>query len=68
MKYSVADQPVYGIGYVVATDAEEAYQLMRTSLEERNIGFRGERELETIELLAEQTAYPNCCTILYMVP
>jgi hypothetical protein len=41
---------------------------MRTSLEKRNIGFRGERELETIELLAEQTAYPNCCSILYMVP
>jgi hypothetical protein len=68
MKYSVADQPVYGVGYVVATDAEEAYQLMKTSLEKRDLGFRGDRELESIELMAEETTYPNCCHILYMVP
>lgn len=58
------DQP-HGIAYVVAADPADAYKKVRASLDERNLGFAKERELDKIELLAEVGNYPECGTALY---
>lgn len=57
---------IYGIAYVVAEDTEKAYKKVRDSLEKRDIGFKSDRELLQIELLAEDKNYPDCNTILYV--
>ena len=50
----------HGIAYVVATDPSEAYKKVRSSLDERKLGFQKDRELDKIELLAEVGNYPEC--------
>ena len=55
----------HGIAYVVAEDAAQAYKKVRTSLDERNLGFSKERELNKIELLAGEGDYPECGYTLY---
>ena len=57
---------MHGINYVVASDLTAAYAVVRKNLDEKDIGFEKDRELETIELLAEETDYPNCNVHLYM--
>lgn len=59
-------KPKHGIAYVVASDAEKAYQLVLKELKLRNFGTAGERELESIELIAEDVLYPNCGIRLYI--
>lgn len=56
----------YGYSYVVAEHATEAYNKVRESLDNRDLGFSKERELQQIELVAECTDYPDCGTILYL--
>ena len=56
----------HGVTYVVAENPDEAYCIVRAALDQRNLGFRGDREMRSIELLAEQTAYPDCGTTLYL--
>lgn len=58
--------PVWGIQYVVANDPTEAYQAVKQFLVRNSIGFPAERELDTIQLLAEDVAYPECKTILQL--
>jgi len=55
----------YGIAYVVAEDAAKAYQRVRDALDESNIGFKQEREMQKVELIAEETEYPACGFRLY---
>lgn len=55
----------YGVAYVVADNPDEAYRKLRESLEGRNIGFARDRELSTVELLAEAVPYPDCGIRLY---
>lgn len=57
---------IYGIAYVIADDAEQAYRKVRDSLEKREIGFKSDRELLQIEFLAEDNDYPDCNIILYV--
>lgn len=65
MTYSVTGT-IYGYSYVVATDPTEALKKVQDYLKEKDLGFSHERELDTIELLAEQSDYPKCRTILYL--
>jgi hypothetical protein len=58
--------PAQGIGYVVATGAEEAYQKVRKRLDENDIGFSSDRELDKVELLASDYIYTDTGTILYL--
>lgn len=46
--------------YSVASDPTTAYALVRDDLSNRNIGFKKDRELLSIELLAETGNYPDC--------
>jgi hypothetical protein len=55
----------YGIAFVIAENPNEAYEKVRKSLDNRDIGFDKDRELSSIELIAEQTLYPDCGYILY---
>lgn len=58
------DRP-HGVAYVVAGNPDEAYKKVRASLDERNLGFANERELDKVELLAEAGNYPECGRVLY---
>jgi hypothetical protein len=56
----------YGLNYVVATDPTEAYDKVRKFLDEYNLGFPGERELDTIELIADSCPHPYTNYRLYL--
>ena len=57
---------VEGISYVVATGAEEAYQKVKKRLDDKNYGFREDRELDKVELLASTYEYTDTKTLLYL--
>lgn len=53
-----------GVHYVVANGADEAYSTLRDEWNEANYGFTSDRELRTIELLAEERDFHNGRTVL----
>lgn len=55
-----------GNSFVIAKDTAEAYQKVREYLDSKDLGFRYERELDTITLLAEEGDYPECRTQLFL--
>jgi len=57
---------VHGIAYVVATDPTEAYNKLKNYLEKKDIGFRKDRELQTVELLASDYEYNDTDTMLFL--
>ena len=57
---------VHGISYVVAADPTEAYNKMRGYLDKKDIGFKRDRELHTIELLASDYEYNNTDIMLFL--
>lgn len=65
MTYSITST-VYGISYVVAYDAEEAYRKVKNALDKDNIGYSKDKALDKIELLAENDQYTDTNTILYI--
>lgn len=65
MKYS-ASGPVHGVSYVVAEDASQAYDKVRAYLDEKDLGFASERCMETVELIASASNYPECKTRLFL--
>ena len=50
----------YQTTYVVATDPTTAYDMVREYLEKRRLGTSNDREMEQIELIAEEGDYPKC--------
>ena len=56
----------HGAAYVVANNPEEAYSKLRSHLDKHNLGFRKDRELHTIELVAEDCTCPSCGTPLHL--
>jgi hypothetical protein len=50
----------YGMPYVVATNPTDAYKIVQEYLDKTNLGFRSEREMDSITLLAEEGDYPDC--------
>ena len=52
--------------FVVAADPQEAYRIVRNDLDKRDYGFRKDREMKAIELLAEDAQYPECDIRLYV--
>lgn len=55
----------HGIAYVVARNPHEAYGVLRDHLDSEDLGFRRERELETVKLIAEDKKYADCGTSLF---
>ena len=65
MKYSLTGT-VYGISYVVAENSEIAYSKVKEFLNKNDYGFSSDREMESIELLAEDNQYTSVRTMLYL--
>ena len=57
---------IEGISYVVATNAEEAYQKVKKRLDEKDYGFSKDRELDKVELLASTYEFKGTRTLLYL--
>jgi len=64
MVHEIVDM-AHGIAYVIAENPEEAYRKVRNHLDAKNLGFASDREMKTIELLAEDDEYPLCGIRLY---
>jgi len=56
----------HGTAYVVACNPSEAYAKLRDELDRRKLGDTSERELKTIELVAELAQYPDCGIALFL--
>ena len=56
----------YKTSFVVAESPNDAYQAIRDFLDSNNFCFLWERELESIELLAEDRKHPACRTMLFL--
>ena len=56
----------YGISYVIAKNMDEAYKKVREFLDDSDIGFRKDREIEKVELLAEDYQYTDTGTMLFL--
>jgi hypothetical protein len=56
----------YGISYVIAKNMDEAYRKVREFLDDQDIGFRKDREVEKVELLAEDYQYTGTGTMLFL--
>ena len=56
----------YNASFVVAESPDAAYQAIRDFLDSNNLCFLWERELESIELLAEDCKHPACRTMLFL--
>jgi len=57
---------VYNMSYVIAKSADEAYRKVRKFLDDSDIGFRKDRELEKVELLAEEYQYTDTGTMVFL--
>jgi len=53
--------------YVVASNAEEAYQMFRSFLDTDNLMFERERALDRVELLAEEDKYAESLLLIKRV-
>lgn len=58
----------YGISYVVAEEPTIAYKQLRIFLDTNAIGSEKDRELKTIELIADEYLYNNCGHLLLITP
>jgi len=57
---------VYGVSYAVAQDPTTAYLKVKKFLDDNDIGFSKERELLSVELIADSNVYPSCGTLLHL--
>ncbi len=57
---------IHGVSYVVAENSDEAYQKVRTFLDEKDFGFSGDRELDKVELIADTSQYTDVKTMLFL--
>lgn len=56
----------YNVSYVVANDSTSAYKLVRAFLDKKDLCFEDEREMKTVELLADTAEYGSCRTLLFI--
>lgn len=66
MTSGLGSAQAYGVAYVVADDPERAYRTVRAALDTRDLGFTDDREMRSVELIAEDAPYPSCGTVLYL--
>lgn len=56
----------YGTSYVMAKDPTSAYKKVKDYLDDNDLGFPKDRELESIELIADSDYYGNIATKIYL--
>lgn len=66
MQHSYGNQVSHGDAYVVAENSDEAYKKLRAYVDEKDLGFYRERELDTVQLIAEEADYPDCGKHLFL--
>ena len=59
---------IHGRAYVVAENPELAYKIVKKYVDEKDLGFCMEREMESVRLLADEDEYPDCGMRLYIDP
>ena len=57
-----------GTSYVVATDPTAAYQTVRAELDRRECGFSHDRELKSVELIADAYKHTDVRAELFIAP
>ena len=63
MTYRVSG-PAYGLSYVVADNMDDAYNQVKAFLDEKDYGFKSDRELDKVELIADEKG--NCGNMLFI--
>jgi len=58
----------YRVSYVVCKNCNDAYLTVLIALANKDLGFPKERELLSVELIAEDAQYPDCETRLFLTP
>lgn len=66
MTTGIGSDMVHGVAYAVAEDSAEAYEMVRQYLVDEQIGFDTDREMRSVELLADEATYPRCSYRLYL--
>lgn len=56
----------YGISYVIAENSDEAYNKVKKFLDENDIGFKKDRELDKVELIADSYRHTNLKYLLHL--
>ena len=56
----------YGVSYVIAKNPTDAYEKVKTFLDKEDLGYTKDREMESIELIAEEYRYTKTGHILYI--
>ena len=56
----------HGISYAVAENLDEAYAKVKKYVDEKDLGFSRDRELATIELVADSADYNNVGIMLHL--
>ena len=56
----------YGLSYVIAKNSDEAYKKVRKFLDENDLGFTKDRELDKVELIADSYHYTNVGYLLHL--
>lgn len=65
MQTTCGSQVAHGTAYVAADDPHKAYRKLREYLDDNDIGFAKDRELQSVELIGEETNYPDCGVRFY---
>lgn len=56
----------YGSSFVVAKNPHEAYEKVRDFLDTNDYGFRKDRELDRVELIADNNPHTDLGTLLFI--
>ena len=65
MKSNYSGSVSRGINYVIAENTNEAYKKVRKYLDEKDLGFSGDRALDKIEVIAEEYQYTDTGYLLF---
>ena len=66
MTSSIAGGTAFGHPYVVADNPTDALEKVQKYLNDKDLGFLHEREMNSIELLADSAAYSDCQIQLFL--
>lgn len=56
----------YGVSYAIANNPDEAYQKVKKFVDEKDLGYSYQREMDKVELIAEDYQYTETGTILFL--
>lgn len=56
----------YRVSYAIAENSDVAYNKVRKFLDDNDLGFKKERELDKVELIADSGKYTDIECLLYL--